>query len=203
MECSQSAGRRREQHTRLVTRRDVAASGHRFLKPLIDEANTSGLSVLPTAETCRLRRDSKTRAETWPSARRQSKNDGRDQKAGHRKPRRRRRSPRPLTTTPGHRARSRPGKAVAGDAGLFPEVPGQARLRAECARRLCLRHGEARSFRRHVQRPDAGAERALQARARDDRGRRVVAEPLLLLPDRARRRRCGNIPAIRCSANRW
>ena len=53
---------------------------------------------------------------------------------------------------------------------------------------LRLRHGEARNLRRHVQRPDAGRVRPVQARARDDRGRGVVAEPLLLLPDRARRR---------------
>ena len=37
----------------------------------------------------------------------------------------------------------------------------------------------------YLQRPDAGAVRPLQARARDDRGRGVVAEPLLLLPHRA------------------
>ena len=47
---------------------------------------------------------------------------------------------------------------------------------------------QARGVRRHVQRPDAGASGPVQARARDDRGRGVVAQPLLLLPGRAWRR---------------
>ena len=67
-------------------------------------------------------------------------------------------------------------------------MPGQARLRAECPPRLCLRHDEARTLRRHVQRPDARGLRRLKARARDDCGGRILAEPLLLLPRRPRRR---------------
>ena len=47
---------------------------------------------------------------------------------------------------------------------------------------------QARGLRRHVQRPDAGAVRLDQARARDDRGRGLGAEPLLLLPRRPWRR---------------
>src|SRR5438552_7493195 len=70
-------------------------------------------------------------------------------------------------------------------------MSGQARLRAERAARLRVRQRQARSLRGLLQRPDAGAFGTLQARARDDRGRRVLAEPLLLLPHRAWRSGAG------------
>src|SRR5665213_4097217 len=66
-------------------------------------------------------------------------------------------------------------------------MPGQARLRAQCAAGLRLRHGETGNFRRSLQRLDARRFGAVETRARDDRGGGVVAEPLLLLPDGARR----------------
>ena len=84
-----------------------------------------------------------------------------------------------------HRARSAFGRTQSGHAGLFPEMPGKARLRSQRAESLCVRHGEARSFRRHVQRPDARPIGPFQARARNDRGRGVVPQPLLLLSRRA------------------
>src|ERR1700752_3232815 len=62
---------------------------------------------------------------------------------------------------------------------------GEARLRAERAARLYVGQREARSLRGLLQRPDARAFRPLEARARNDRGCRVITEPLLLLPDRA------------------
>ena len=70
----------------------------------------------------------------------------------------------------------------------FAKCRGQARLRAERAQGLHLRHGEAFRLRRHVQRSDAGAVGPEQARARDDRGRGFGAQPLLLLPRRPWRR---------------
>jgi hypothetical protein len=63
-------------------------------------------------------------------------------------------------------------------------MPREARLRAERAAGLCVRHGQARSIRGHVQRPDARSLRVVQTRARDDRGRGVLAQSLLLLPGR-------------------
>src|SRR5262249_25579312 len=77
---------------------------------------------------------------------------------------------------------SRTGEAIARHDCLFQEMPGQARLRAERPSRLRFRYGEAGALRRHVQRSDARRLRSLKARARDDRGSRVIAEPLLLLP---------------------
>ena len=55
---------------------------------------------------------------------------------------------------------------------------------------------EACGLRRHVQRSDAGAVGPEQARARDDRGRGVGVQSLLLLPGRPRRLRA---PALRRS----
>src|SRR6516225_2685952 len=48
---------------------------------------------------------------------------------------------------------------------------GKTRLRSQCAQGLHLRHAEALSLRRHVQRFDAGPVRLEQARARNDCGR--------------------------------
>ena len=48
------------------------------------------------------------------------------------------------------RALAAAGEALQLDGGLFPQVQREARLRAECAQGLCLRHGEARSLCRDV-----------------------------------------------------
>src|SRR5882724_4132942 len=85
-------------------------------------------------------------------------------------------------------ARSAEGRTLARDGSLLPEMPGEARLCAERAARLCLRQRQARSLRGLLQRSDAGAVRLVEARTRDDRGRRVLAEPLLLLSHGAWRR---------------
>ena len=57
--------------------------------------------------------------------------------------------------------------------------PSARRSSASCrsAARLRVRQRQAGSLRGILQRPDARAVRPLQARARDDRGRRIVAEP--------------------------
>ena len=72
-----------------------------------------------------------------------------------------------------------------GHEGLFRQMPWRSSASCQRAARLCLRREEAARLHRHVQRPDAGRFRPDQARARDDRGRRLVGQPLLLLPDRA------------------
>src|SRR4029077_14924238 len=61
---------------------------------------------------------------------------------------------------------------------------GKTRSRTQRAQGLCLRQCEAFSLCRHVQRSDAGAVGLEQARARDDRGRGLLVQPLLLLPRR-------------------
>ena len=84
-----------------------------------------------------------------------------------------------LDAGPGRRAR-------AGDAGLFRQVPGEAGLRAQRAAGLRLRQRQAEGLHPDGRRPDAGRQRPLQARARDDRGGRQLGQPLPLLPDLAR-----------------
>src|SRR5436190_3587798 len=73
-------------------------------------------------------------------------------------------------------------------------MPREARLRAERAAGICIRHGEARSVRRDVQRPDARAVRLVEARTRNDCGCRLFPESLLLLLGRAR---CRGPTAVR------
>ena len=87
-----------------------------------------------------------------------------------------------------HRARSQTCAVAPGYAGLLRQVLREARLCSERSSGLFVRRSEAPDLRRDLQRPDARALRPVQARARNDRGRRVLAEPLLLLPGRARRR---------------
>ena len=95
----------------------------------------------------------------------------------------------------GHRPRSRADRAPPGiDRGLFRQVRGEARPRPKRAQGLRLRRGQVRRLHRLLQRADAGAERALQAGARDDRRRRLLDQPLLLLPGGARR---GGARAVR------
>ncbi len=81
-----------------------------------------------------------------------------------------------------------PGTLSDGMAGYFAKCQEKLGFVPNVLEGLCLRQRQARSLRRHVQRPDAGAVGPVQARARDDRGRGVVAQPLLLLPGGARRR---------------
>ena len=68
-------------------------------------------------------------------------------------------------------------------------ISRSARRSSASCRTCCIAYAfdnaKLEAFVAYLQRPDAGAVRPLQARARDDRGRGVVAEPLLLLPHRA------------------
>ena len=86
-------------------------------------------------------------------------------------------------------ARSSARGTERGDGGLFRQMRREARLRPQCARRPMPSTWPSSKPSSPMYNDLMLAPSGLtQARTRDDRGRGVVAEPLLLLPGRARRR---------------
>ncbi len=146
---------------------------------------------------CRLGRPDATQGSApWPST------DRNPASASNQRPVRPRRAARQPTTTPASR-RSASTDAPPTDAmaAYFKKCEEKLGFVPNVLKAYAFDMAQARGVRRHVQRPHAGAVRALQARARDDRGRGVVGEPLLLLPHRPRRRGARARPAIRCWAS--
>ena len=70
-----------------------------------------------------------------------------------------------------------------------------------CCTAYAFDNAKLEAFVAHVQRPDAGAVGPVQARARDDRGRGVVARTAATTAWSRMARRCARCPAIRRSAS--